>query len=182
MCVILDSFHYVSPRQWAAELSSRGGALVEAASSSKGAADDSDGEEDEDEAETKAGPGLADPWMYAEDIRSVLQGRVLPCLHSHLVEDEEVRQSSGSCLSVCLRTCPSVRVSSGGRVRQRGHVGALTVFLSPNPTQQAVRTPVAIALVKLLALLPPEVEALELPRTLQVGLGIYADLDSGKGL
>ena len=35
-----------------------------------------------------------------------------------------------------------------------------------------MRTPVAIALVKLLRLLPPEVESAELPRTLQVGFWV----------
>ena len=36
---------------------------------------------------------------------------------------------------------------------------------------EAVRAPVALALVKLLRLLPPQVESRELPRALQVGAG-----------
>ena len=62
----------------------------------KGAADDSEGDDDEEEEARPAAAGsLRDPWMHAADIRTVLQGRVLPCLHSHLVEDEEVRPRGG---------------------------------------------------------------------------------------
>ena len=39
------------------------------------------------------GSSVRDPWMHAADIRAVLQGRVLPCLHSHLVEDDEVSEA-----------------------------------------------------------------------------------------
>ena len=76
-----------------------GGAPLDASSS--------DDEEAEEEAAAAAAAAAAsgrrggkaafipDPAILAADIRMVLQGRVLPCLHSHLVEDEEVRGMGG---------------------------------------------------------------------------------------
>ena len=130
VCVILDSFHFITPRQWeidqrAAEAAAGVVAFGSAAPLSVSAvyaatvttqpapaeggsgarldASSSDDEDEEEEAAAAAAAAVAsgrrggkaafipDPAILAADIRMVLQGRVLPCLHSHLVEDEEVR-------------------------------------------------------------------------------------------
>lgn len=143
LCAVLDSFHFLSPReclarQEAAEEAARdserrqrreqqrkAGADAPATTANGGQPEAAEGGEGEVEVEgEEAGQGGkrgVDPEEEAEDIKHALQKRVLPVLHEQLVDDEE-----------------------------------------------AVRTPVAIALVKLLRLLPPDVERVELPRALQV--------------
>lgn len=140
LCAVLDSFHFLSPReclarQEAAEEAARDGerrqrreqqrkagadAPATAANGVPEAAEEPAAEVEGEEA-GQGGKRGADPEEEAEDIKHALQKRVLPVLHEQLVDDEE-----------------------------------------------AVRTPVAIALVKLLRLLPPDVERVELPRALQV--------------
>ena len=106
VCVILDSFHFTTPREWALREATQGGipniagtappALAAASAPAPASNDNQEDEEGDDghdavEGAASAGAprGVVDPAMEAADIRLVLHGRVLPCLHSHLVEDDE---------------------------------------------------------------------------------------------